>query len=366
MFEVVPVLNRDDAPPDTGRSLNVQLDFRTDDATFVAHGDEPQVGTVVGILDRRRGHFYLLNKLALISIHRVESVDHVMPVDVSRRIAERAEGIHGIECLLATPLKASIHALGLVHDNDGTGGPNQVDGFLAAGLLAVFVKVVDVLFVDGADRHDHDLNVGAGSEVAHLSELARIVEKVLEGDSGVEAFEMVLGYLDCLVDTLFDSDRGHHDNELVKAKALVQLKNRAQVHVGLAGAGLHLHGEVAGGECRRGRQAIANLDLVQVREDLIVEQVEAVANAKIVLGEGQPHLFIGRIHCDSELRAAYLLAAEQVADRLDGLDLVVKIGLELQSHRHASTPCTKARKLSDRFLVGSRCWAIFRAASIFG
>ena len=166
---------------------------------------------------------------------------------------------------LPCPSQAAVHALRLVHDQDGARGLDQVDGLLAAGLLAVLVEVVDVLLVDGADRHHHDLDVRAGGEVAHLAELGGVVEEVVEGRVGVEALEVLLGDLERLVDALLDRHRGHHDDELGEAVALVQLEDRAQVDVGLAGAGLHLHGEVAGGERGRGRQAVAELDVVQVR-----------------------------------------------------------------------------------------------------
>ena len=72
---------------------------------------------------------------------------------------------------LPAAFQAAVHALRLVHDQDGPGRLDEVDGLLAAGLLAVLVEVVDVLLVDGADRHHHDLDVRAGGEVAHLAEL---------------------------------------------------------------------------------------------------------------------------------------------------------------------------------------------------
>ena len=55
---------------------------------------------------------------------------------------------------------------------------------------------------------------------------------------------MILGDLEGLVDTLLDRDRWDHDDELREPEALVQLEDRAQVHIGLAGPRLHLHREV--------------------------------------------------------------------------------------------------------------------------
>ncbi len=145
------------------------------------------VRLVVAALDLQRSHLDLLDQLALVGVHRVQAIDHVVLVHVGGRVAQGAERVHRAERLLALPFQAAVHALRLVHDQDGPGGPDQVDGLLAAGLLAVLVEVVDILLVDGADRHHHDLDVRAGGEVAHLAELGRVVEEVLEGRVGVEA-----------------------------------------------------------------------------------------------------------------------------------------------------------------------------------
>ncbi len=59
---------------------------------------------------------------------------------------------------------------------------------------------------------------------------------------------MVFGDLERLVDAFLDRHRRHHDDELGEAVAPVQLEDRAQVDVGLARAGLHLHGEIAGSQ----------------------------------------------------------------------------------------------------------------------
>ena len=57
-------------------------------------------------------------------------------VGVGGGVAQRAERVHRAERLLAAPFQAAVHALRLVHDQDRPGGPDQVDGLFAAGLLA--------------------------------------------------------------------------------------------------------------------------------------------------------------------------------------------------------------------------------------
>ena len=213
----------------------------------------------------------------------------------------------------------------------GPRGLDQVDGLLAAGLLAVLVEVVDVLLVDGADRHHHDLDVRAGGEVAHLAELGGVVEEVLEGGVGVEGAEVLLGDLERLVDALLDGHRRHDDDELGEAVAPVQLEDRAQVDVGLARAGLHLHGEIAGGQRGGRRQAVAELDVVQVGQEFVIQQGAGGCRCR---GRSRqpPWPCCGpKSFGDGELGAADFLPAEEVADR-SMAELVVEVGLEVQFH----------------------------------
>src|ERR1039458_741730 len=77
----------------------------------------------------------------------------------------------------------------------------------------------------------------------------------------VDSLEMSIGNLQILEYALPDRDVGHNDHELLEAVLLVQLIDRAQVDIGLAGAGLHFDGEVRKAEClpsiqRKGKQCV--------------------------------------------------------------------------------------------------------------
>jgi hypothetical protein len=137
-------------------------------------------------------------------------------------------------------------------------------------------------------------------------------------------------HLNGVIDALLDRHRGHHDDELGEAVALVQLEDGAQIDVGLARAGLHLHGEVPGRERGRGGEAVAELNGVQVGQQLIGQQGQPVADAEIVFK--QCHLPPGAFPRDGELRPAGLLSVEQSTDCFDGLELVVEVGLEVELH----------------------------------
>ena len=126
---------------------------------------------------------------------------------------------------------------------------------------------------------------GLEAKFANLPELRRVVEKILERCAGVERPEVVVRHLKRLVDPLLDRDRRYDNDELGEAIAPVELKNRTQVDVRLAGTGFHLHGEVAGVDSIGRRQAVTKLHFLEVRKDLIVEQRQPVAGAPIILGE---------------------------------------------------------------------------------
>src|SRR5690606_3476253 len=104
---------------------------------------------------------------------------------------------------------------------------DQVDGLLPTGFLAVLVEVIYVLLVDRPDRHHHNLNIGAGGEVAYLTELRGVIEEVVERYARVESLEVLLGDLERLVYPLLDCHRRHHDDEFGEAVALVQLEDAA-------------------------------------------------------------------------------------------------------------------------------------------
>ena len=58
---------------------------------------------------------------------------------------------------------------------------------------------------------------------------------------------MFLGDLQRLVHPFLDGHRRDHNDELGEAEPFVQFKDRAQIDIGLASAGLHFDGEIARG-----------------------------------------------------------------------------------------------------------------------
>jgi len=165
-------LRNDGFAIDTKHLRHIQFNFGAELAPLVACGDQLDVTPVVATLHFEGGHFNLLYQLPLIGVHCVQPVEHVVLVDMGGGVAQCAKRIHLPERTLALPLKAAVHTLRLVHNQDRPRGANEVNGLLASRFFRVLVEVVYVLFVDGADGHHHNLDLRASGKVAHLAELA--------------------------------------------------------------------------------------------------------------------------------------------------------------------------------------------------
>ena len=234
-----------------------------------------------------------------------------------------------------------------IDNHDWQGLPNEIDGAVSTGFFIRAIHDVDegfflfrglvVLFfvpkfVDGSDRHDHELEVRAGGEVAHLAEVSGVVNEGIEGHAGVERLEVVFHHLDGFEDALFDGDGGDDDDELGEAVELIEFKGGAEIDVGFAGACFHLDGEVAAFQFLGGFDAVADLDFAEVFENVLGEEREAVAVASGVAFEFQLLLGAEGVAGDGELAAGDFLATEEIADAGDGVLLVVEIGFEVEFH----------------------------------
>ena len=81
---------------------------------------------------------------------------------------------------LPRPRRPPSTVCGFIDNDDWTGGLYEIDRLLAARLLAVLVKVIHILLVDGADGYDHDLNLWACRKIPHLTKLRRVIKEVVE------------------------------------------------------------------------------------------------------------------------------------------------------------------------------------------
>ncbi len=169
LLQVVAVLNGHWLAADMRPALNIQFKLRRNDAAFVTHTQQLHISLVVATIDLKGGDFNLFDQLAFVSIHSIKAENHIVFVHMGRRITQRAKRVHGIERLFSLTLQAAIDALRFIHDNDRKGCLYQVDRLFTAGFLTVFIEVIHVLFVDGADGHHHDLNIRTGGKITHLA-----------------------------------------------------------------------------------------------------------------------------------------------------------------------------------------------------
>ncbi len=75
---------------------------------------------------------------------------------------------------------------------------------------------------------------------------------------------------------------------------------------------------------------MAELDCVKICQELIVQERQAVADSEVVLKQG--HLPTRRVPRDGEFRPADLLSMKEVTDRLNGLELIIEVRLEVELH----------------------------------
>ena len=109
--------------------------------------------------------------------------------------------------------------------------------------------------------------IGVGRrELADPPEMLGVIDAGIERNVVVEATQVVAEKLDAGEHALADRDVRDDDNELRKPVALVQLEDRAQVDVGLAGTGLHLDREVQTVERLAHGDSVALLHGSQIRE----------------------------------------------------------------------------------------------------
>ena len=215
----------------------------------------------------------------------IELVEKIVRVAVRRAVAQRR---HRIEIAdRAARFLGRIHALRLVDDDDGVGGLNELDRPPPRHAVVLAVDDVELLqlvlghlrqvfvgniLLEGLDVDDHDLNLVAGRELPHLAEPLRVIDEVIERRLVVERLEMLLRHVDALEHAFADGDARHDDDEFPEAVGLVQLEDRAQIDVGLAGAGLHLDGEFAALKRRDLLDVVRFLNRLDILENFVIRQ----------------------------------------------------------------------------------------------
>src|ERR1035437_5632611 len=82
----------------------------------------------------------------------------------------------------------------------------------------------------------------------------------------------------------------HNDDKLTEAVDLVQLENRAEVDIGLAGAGFHFYGEVPPLKFWRFRYVADFLDSMDIGKQALIVKGKAIPQTKFGLLQPHEHL----------------------------------------------------------------------------
>ena len=129
------------------------------------------------------------------------------------------------------------------------------------------------------------------------------------------------------------------DDEFGEPKALVHLEDGAQIDIGLARARFHFDREVHRLERGIAGQRRTVLHCVQIAEDFVIEQRQAVSIAHGLFGKRE--LARNRGRSDGESGSVDLLPDKQVAHRLDRGELVRKVSFELELHQIDASRSTR-------------------------
>ena len=223
--------------------------------------------------------------------------------------------------------------------------------------------------VERLDVDDHHLHPGVGAEPLQLVELRRAVDE-RSGLGAVYLLEVLGCHVERLLHALADRHRRHDHDELAPAVALVQLHDRLDVDVGLAGPRLHLDVEVR--SAGRGLTVLQlvrewevagplhNVDVVQQllrgQGDLGVPQARVRGCARLEQGRGGGRLLLARVDPVGD-PVVLRLAREDFDDGIDRVGLVL-LDLELELHPRQIAFTSVEGEISRKI-----CSALIRASS---
>ena len=322
--EVIPAADFLDHSLGSGCPLDLEAQTGSGSLVLV-EVDALQIDITVGSSGAGEGDAQsgdLLHQVLVVGVHGVQAIHHVVLLLVGGGVAQGKERVELFQALLGL---LALHALGLIDDQDGIGLCNDINGLAAAEGVQLFVN--DPLVLAGVERlhiDDHHIDGAVRSEAVHLGEPVGGVDE--EPDLlAILSGKVLLGGLEGLVDALPDSHRRYHDDELAPAVSGVELVHGFDISIGLAGASLHLNGQIDTRPCQRLRrfQTVPALNRLQIFQDILIGQLRhqwMVPEAGI--RHVQVSLDIGHI---TQIQAvgggAHGLAVEHIADRCSCLRL---------------------------------------------
>ncbi len=309
------------------------------------HGDQLHEGRVRVLVSHDTCDLDALHKVHVIGVDRTEPVHAVVRAPVGRGVAERAERVESGDGRRG---RLRFHVLRLVDDYDGLGGLDEldrpparhavlrpIDDVRLCGIPVLFHILLERLYV-----HDEKLDRVGGRELTDPPELLGVIDAGVEWNVVVQTLQMLPQQRDAREHALADGDVRDDDDELGESITLVQLEDRAQVDVGLAGARLHLDREIHPVEGITHGDPIAFLHGPKIREDRCLKcgLVGRLGVADPQLCESERR---ARLRGQRELTVRQRQLSEKVNDTRYRVTLIVerRVELELQvCHAELVTP----------------------------
>ena len=124
-----------------------------------------------------------------------------------------------------------------------------------------------------------------------------------------------------------DRHAGYDDNEFGKTITLVHLKNAAQIHVGFARAGFHLHRKIHSLQLLNLGQGVRFLHEMQIAQQCALVQLQPIAQAQFGQTGQRP-----RRHIKLKCPTAQRLPVEQPQHGIYRLALVGLVAIEFDFH----------------------------------
>ena len=175
------------------------------------------------------------------------------------RIVQAEQRIKLFKALLCS---GASHFLRFVQNDNRMICLDNINRFSAAEFIQFRADTTGILAADieCLNIDNHHINVCTLAEVVNLCQILGIVYKETSL-LAVIFHEVFLHGIKALANALTDSNARHNHDELVPAVLLVEFEHGLYIHIGLAGAGFHLHVKRAGAHSAGG-DGVRQLDIV--------------------------------------------------------------------------------------------------------
>ena len=205
--------------------------------TFTLQLHHIHIRVIIAILAQHAMHLDLLDQAFIIGIDRSQPIQQIIDIFVRGAIAQSTQRPEAGDSF---PANISLHVLRLIDDDNRIRRADKIKRPTVVALLVHDIcrlgKTVDI--------YHHDLQRIVGRKLTRLASLFAIPHIKIHFWIVVFGSKMLTRDFQIFHHTLANRHTRHHDDKLLPAIFLMELVNRTQVNIGLAGTGFHFDGEV--------------------------------------------------------------------------------------------------------------------------